>query len=519
SAAVAAGMLFSTAAVANDVSLKSADGTVNINGEFIALEEGVYIIRTALGDMRVSAARVRCEGPGCPSLETTTADVTIAGSATIGLGMMPLLMTGFATSVDADVEVNNVSEGQSIATLFADGGFGDEIGSYLVSTTSDDGAFSALLDGTAQVGMSSRRITRDEARALRADGAGNMVSPQQESILAIDNVVVVTHPSNPVKQLTKEQLRAIFSGEIRNWSQVGGNDFPINVVARDAGSSSHAYFMNYLFEGENSPFLAQAIANDDQGVSNTVFFDRYSIGYVGYAFQRGTKAMTLVNECGITVSPDAFSAKTEEYDLSRRLYLYSRSDNFDKPTKDLVEFAKSELADGVIAKSGFIDLGIIRSTPESIENRKAALQGQLAGYDVGFEEKLVEAMLKDLGNNDRLSTTFRFNTGSSKLDERGRLDVSRLISYLERAEKDTKITFVGFTDDVGAFEGNRQLSQNRADTLMFEIRSAAQGRLDHIQMEAKGYGELSPSACNVTDQGRSINRRVEVWISNGNQES
>ena len=72
---------------------------------------------------------------------------------------------------------------------------------------------------------------------------------------------------------------------------------------------------------------------------------------------------------------------------------------------------------------------------------------------------------------------------------------------------------------MGAFEGNRQLSQNRADTLMFEIRSASQGRLDHIQMEAKGYGELSPSACNVTDQGRSINRRVEVWISNGNQES
>ncbi|MEL6171389.1 MAG: hypothetical protein AAFR02_05170, partial [Pseudomonadota bacterium] len=76
-------MLFSTAAVANDVSLKSADGTVNINGEFIALEEGVYIIRTALGDMRVSAARVRCEGPGCPSLETTTADVTIVAEPAI----------------------------------------------------------------------------------------------------------------------------------------------------------------------------------------------------------------------------------------------------------------------------------------------------------------------------------------------------------------------------------------------------------------------------------------------------
>ena len=185
--ALASGLMFSTAAVADQVTLKSADGTVNLVGEFIDFKDDNYIIRTALGDLRISASRVRCEGDACPTFDDVTADVAIAGSDAIGLGMMPLLMTGFAASMDADAEISNPGAGETLATLIGDGGFGDEIGSYLVSATSDDDAFQALLEGYANVGMSSRRITKDEARALRADGAGNMVSPNQERIVAVVN--------------------------------------------------------------------------------------------------------------------------------------------------------------------------------------------------------------------------------------------------------------------------------------------------------------------------------------------
>lgn len=508
--------MLTSAAFADQVTLKSADGTVNLVGEYVDYKDDNYIIRTALGDLRISAARVRCEGAACPDLGgSVEAGVTIAGSDVIGLGMMPLLVTGFASALDADAEITNTGARQTIATLIGDGGFGEEIGSYLVSSTSDDEAFSALLEGQANVGMSSRRITPAEARALRADGAGNMVSAAQERIVAIDSVVVVTHPSNPVQELTVEQLRAIFAGQITNWSQVGGENRDINVITREDGSASREFFMSYLYGEEQPRIMPAGIAADDQQVSNTVFLDRNAIGYVGYAFQRGAKPVKLVNECGIAADPSAFSAKTEEYALTRRMYLYNRSDNLDDSSQAFLDFAISPEADGVIGKSGFIDLGILTRSQDVTDDRVVALRQAAQAYDAGFEAIVMEEMLDTMVNYDRLSTTFRFRTGSSKIDERGKLDLERLISYLETAPRGTEVTFVGFTDSVGAFEANRRLSFGRANAILDNVRNEAGGRLDHVVFNTTGYGEVAPSACNVTERGREINRRVEVWVANG----
>lgn len=511
--ALAAGLLAPGVVSAQEVNLKSTDGTIDLTGEFVEFVDDIYIIRTSLGDLRIAASSVVCEGAACPQFEDVTADVTIVGSEAVGLGMMPLLMTGFAASLDAEAEITNAAAGQALATLIDDGGFGDEIGSYLVSSTNDDNAFEALLAGTANVGMSSRRITQDEARALRADGAGSMVSPNQERIVAVDSMVVVTHASNPVEQLTQQQLAGIFSGQITNWSQVGGPDRRITVIAHEEDSASHDYFMSFLYGEEQPDFLPQGIAEDDQQMSNVLFHDKNAIGYLGYAFQRGAKPVTLVNECGIANTPDAFSAKTEEYLLSRRMYLYNRSDNLDANSQAFLDFAISDTADSVIGKSGFIDLGILRRGQGEGDARHAFLTDEVTRYDVGFEGEVIGDMLGEMDNYDRLSTTFRFRTGSSRIDERGRLDMQRLISYLEDAPAETSVTFVGFTDDVGAFEGNRQLALQRAEAVLDEIRAVAGDRMGNIALSSTGYGEIAPSACNVSERGRAINRRVEVWVS------
>jgi phosphate transport system substrate-binding protein len=514
--ALVSGLMFSTAAVADQVTLKSADGTVNLVGEFIDFKDDNYIIKTTLGNLRVSASRVRCEGDACPQFNDVEADVAIAGSDTIGLGMMPLLMTGFAASMDADAEITNTAAGQTLATLIGDGGFGDEIGSYLVSATNDTDAFESLLKGSAKVGMSSRRITKDEARALRAAGAGNMVSPDQERIVAIDSMIVVTHPSNPVEQLDLDQLRGIFSGQVRNWSQLGGPDRDINVIMHEEDAASYEFFMSYLFGDDKPSFLPQGIAQDDQEVSNVVYLDRNAIGFVGYAFQRGAKAVSLVNECGIATTPDAFSAKTEEYALNRRMYLYNRSDNLDDASQSLLDFAVSQEADAIIGKSGFIDLGIVRREQSLEDPRAVAMADEAADYDAGFESEVMREMLEAMTEYDRLSTTFRFRTGSSKIDERGMLDMQRLVRFLERAPEGTEVKLVGFTDSVGPFEANRRLAMGRADEVLNDLRNAAGSNLNHVKLATAGYGEIAPSACNVSERGREINRRVEVWISKAN---
>ena len=72
--------------------------------------------------------------------------------------------------------------------------------------------------------------------------------------------------------------------------------------------------------------------------------------------------------------------------------------------------------------------------------------------------------------------------------------------------------FVGFTDDVGAFDSNRQLSFGRAEQVMAELQNFAGDRLAGIEMASTGFGEIAPTACNTSDNERRINRRVEVWI-------
>lgn len=512
--ALSSAMLLPSSGFAQEVTLNSTDGTINITGEFIDFRDDNYIIRTALGDLRIAASSVVCNGAACPTFETVTADVAIVGSEAIGLGMMPLLMSGFAASLGADAEVNNTAAGQTVVSLIGEDGFGDQIGSYLVSAVGDDNAFEALLDGSAKIGMSARRITPDEARALRDAGSGSMVSPNQERIIAVDSMVVVTHSSNPVNELSQEQLAGIFSGQITNWSELGGTDRPITVISHEEGSASYDYFMSFLYGDERPSFRPQAIAADDQAMSNVMFHDQNAIGYLGYAFQRGAKPMTLLNECGIATTPDAFSAKTEEYTLSRRMYLYNRSDNLDPQSQAFLDFAVSDTADSVIGKSGFIDLGILRRSQAEGDARRAALISEVGRYDVGFEGEVMADMLEKMDQYDRLSTTFRFRTGSSQIDERGRLDMQRLVAYLEDAPAGTEITFVGFTDDVGAFEGNRELAISRADAVLDEMRAVAGDRLNNIEMKIAGYGEIAPSACNISDRGRGINRRVEVWIAN-----
>lgn len=503
--------LIPTHVLSENVTLKSSDGTVNIVGEFVDFTDDHYVVRTGLGDLRIAASRVRCEGAACPVFETSTADVVISGSDTLGQGLMPLLMSGYASSLDAEASVISTDQaGEILANFVGDGGFGDELGSYLVTSTSSNAAFDALLAGEAEIGMSARRILPAEARKLKADGAGNMISPHQENIVAVDSLVIITHPSNPVQQVTIDQMRGIYSGRISNWSELGGDDLPITMVARQEGSGTRSVFEDRLFAGQPATLTNDAvIAEDNNTIAAQVNGTPGAIGFVGYAFQRGAKPLSVVNECGIASSPDAFSAKTEEYAFQRRLYLYNRADQISEDAQSFLDYATSASADGVIAKAGFIDLGITSRT-QTLDGARARA---LLNTDVdAFEGGVMREMLAQMVDYDRLSTTFRFRTGSSRLDERGQLDLARLADYLEDQPQGTEVLFVGYTDDVGAFASNRNLSIGRAEQVLDTLQEFAGERLANVSMSHAGYGEVAPSACNTTENGRAINRRVEVWI-------
>jgi len=166
----------------------------------------------------------------------------------------------------------------------------------------------------------------------------------------------------------------------------------------------------------------------------------------------------------------------------------------------------------MISKSGFISLGIKRRA-QSLDSARARamIETTTDPYEVG----VMRDMLALMPIHDRLSSTFRFRQGSSKLDEKARLDMDRLIRFLELEPKGTSISLVGFTDSVGVFEANRSLSMDRSRQVAFDLKERANGRIDHINISTAGFGEMSPTGCNTSAKGQANNRRVEVWIETG----
>ncbi|MEO1725060.1 MAG: phosphate ABC transporter substrate-binding/OmpA family protein [Pseudomonadota bacterium] len=497
-------------AQAGEVTLIAKDGSTAITGEFMAYEEGVFTLKTRFGVMRIDGDKTDCNGGDCPAA-VSQSDVSIAGSETVGEALMPLLLEGFAGTQNGLVELGqNGGIGPMLASLTADSGYGDPIGTFAVSSTSSADAFDALLERGAEIGMSSRRITPQEARALRRDGGGNMIDVKQERVVAVDSIVVVVHPSNPVQRISLENLDRIYSGGVTNWAQLGGTDAPIRVIGRSDDSGTGRTFEERVFaESGRTRAATVEVASSNEEVAAAVANDPNAVGYVGHAYKRGNKALALAGNCNITSFPDAFSAKTEEYPLQRRLYLYSRADTLSPTGEALLEFAASDEADNVVAKAGFIDLGIDRIVQDDPGGRmRDLIQNTVDPYEFSLMRELLVEMLQ----YDRLSTTFRFASGSSQLDGKGLLDLERLVEFLEAQPKGTKIALVGFTDADGAFDANQQLSLVRARQVAATIDELMGARVAHVDFEARGFGEFSPTACNDTLDGKRINRRVEVWI-------
>jgi len=497
---------------AQEITLTAPDGTFSANGEFVSFENGTYVIKTTLGNMRIEASTVVCEGEACPSIAPETpaieVDVRFAGSDTVGDGLMPLLLAGYGAQHNALLEEFPSEDGVTTVELISEEGYGEPIGVFqVVSTTSSD-AFPALLDNTAEFGMASRRIKRDEAQALSQAGAGSMIALEQEHIVAVDSLVVIVNPSNPVRAITMANLAKIYSGDIQNWAALGGPDMPIVALSRSESSGTRATFEKNVF-GTSGTAQGVEVVESNTMMAERVAADQNAIGFVGYAFVQETQPISLISSCGIQTAADAFSAKTEEYPMQRRLYLYNRQDTTTETGQKFLNYALSSAADGVVEKSGYISLGVERITQELARARAQNLMDNTTNV---FELNLMREMLLEMYQWDRLSSTFRFSSGSNNLERKSALDLDRLVEYLQNQPEGTKVAVVGFTDSDGAFSANRALSERRAAQVLQNIQDRANGTLDQISFESMGFGELSPADCNTDINGKRINRRVEVWI-------
>ncbi len=201
----------------------------------------------------------------------------------------------------------------------------------------------AIIDKTADIGNSSREIKKEEI-ALAQKKGGKPVA----HVVAFDALVPVVHPSNPVKDLTLEQLSLIYQGKITNWKEVGGKDMQIVMISRDTSSGTFESWDHFVMKKAKVSPRAQMLASSG-AVYTAVSKNRYSIGYLGIGYvKKSVKALTV----GGTPA-NIQTAMSREYPMSRELYMYTDGEPRGETAK-FIAFVKGPEGQKIVAAQGFV---------------------------------------------------------------------------------------------------------------------------------------------------------------------
>lgn len=207
---------------------------------------------------------------------------------------------------------------------------------------------SALLDETTDIAMASRGIKFSEK--MKAKAAGEEL---EEVPVAYDALAVVVHPSNPVKQLTRQQLEDIFRGKITNWQQVGGDDRKIVVYSRETSSGTYEFFKESVLKNKN--YMSGSLSMPATGaIIQSVSQTRGAIGYVGLAYvSPRIKPLSISYDGEHFAAPTPGNAINKSYPVVRPLFYYYNKKNSGQ-VKPLLQFILSPAGREIIVKSGYI---------------------------------------------------------------------------------------------------------------------------------------------------------------------
>src|SRR6201989_674619 len=202
----------------------------------------------------------------------------------------------------------------------------------------------AIIDGTAQIGMSSRRAKSSEVGAAQAKGI-NM----KPTIVAYDGIAVIVNAGNPVKSLTKKQVEQIFTGEVTDWSAVGGSGGKISIYTRNTSSGTYSDFKELAMKKRDYAGGSQKMAGNEQ-IASEVGKNPNGVGYVGLAYTKasGIKVMAID---GVLPSVQSVHAKT--YPYARPTFYYTNGDPSGL-AKQFLDFTISAAGQKIAAQVGFV---------------------------------------------------------------------------------------------------------------------------------------------------------------------
>ncbi|MCG8311704.1 MAG: substrate-binding domain-containing protein [Pseudomonadales bacterium] len=400
---------------------------------------------------------------------------TIQGSNTVGAQLGPELVKAYFLHLGAthikEIEGDETNE-KSIQGRLTLNGVRSTIEVQVAAHGSSTG-FKALLNGKADIAASSRPIKKKEEIELIHNG--NMRDVANEHIVAIDGLAIIVNPFNAVETLSTQQLQDIFTGKITRWSQLGGPNKKIRVLARNNNSGTYDTFKGLVLKKRPLIKSAQRYESNDD-ISSQVQQDISAIGFVALASIGNAKSVEISDGEAIPLKPSSLTVATEDYPLSRRLYLYAKAQQHrNEAINRFLTFVKSDAGQAIVDKVGFVAQSLHPLNVEASDWR-------------------------------RLNMNFRFQGGSSKLDNKATIDVERLVEFINRPENQTmQIKLVGYSNP-DAKTPTTSISRLRAQSVRWALRSKG------LSNKVKTVAGNALSVADPDSIHANKNRRVEVWV-------
>lgn len=406
---------------------------------------------------------------------------SLAGSNTIGAGLAPAWSKAFLESKGANnVAIQKRSKPNEYRVI---GGLNGRDVYIDIDAHGSSTGFKALKAGTADIAMASRPIKDPELQGLAY--LGDLTKYSAEHVVAIDGVAIIVHPSNPINDLSVEEVAKVFSGAITNWRFLGGQDQSIVVFSRDNNSGTWDTFNNLVLKKKRKlSKKAQRLESSDE-LSDRVSSTVGAIGFVGLSSVRDAKALAVGN--GEVLLPSKLLVATEDYPLARRLFLYTPESIENPYIFDFINFSQQQEGQEWVEKLGFISQNPIKTEFPVVNGPES--------YRVLSE------------NAKRLSVNFRFQVGSAELDNKAKRDIQRLSGFFkETNNQGLHIQLVGFSDRQSRTQLADVLSRLRATAVKLALF-----KYGVTTEQVEGFGADLPVASSGGHQGNK-NNRVEVWV-------
>ncbi len=218
--------------------------------------------------------------------------------------------------------------------------------SFSIAAEGSTTGIAAIIDGTADIGMASRRAFGTEVSAASANGRN-----LKPTIVAYDGIAVIVNTANSVNALTKAQIEKIFTGQVTDWSAVGGKPGAISIYTRNTSSGTYSDFTKMAMSGNNYAGTAQKMAGNEE-IASEVGKNPNGVGYVGMAYLKasGIKAVAVNG-----VKPSIATVQNHSYPISRSTFYYTNGE----PTGEAASFLAftiSPAGQKIVEQVGFAPL-------------------------------------------------------------------------------------------------------------------------------------------------------------------